>query len=193
MGGATTINSGATHAPGAVGEVGTQNFSGDLHYAAGSIFEWDLNASGANMAGMGYDMVGAGGAISVDTSNTVFLIIFGDHVNMSDDFWSAPWVTHTWAMSSIFGKAFFAGAFQTVQTSSPVNSLGSFTINGNSLTYSTVPEPSGVLVGLLLGSGLLRRRRGGAPRQVSSFRGFQSVNPGAASGFVPTSVMPSPH
>jgi fibronectin-binding autotransporter adhesin len=103
--------------------------------------------------------VGAGGAISVDTSNTVFKVVFGAGVDMSDDFWSTPWVTHTWAMTSIFGKAFFAGAFQSVQTNLPLNPLGSFTINGDSLTYSTVPEPSGVLAGLLLVAGLLRRRR----------------------------------
>ena len=161
IGGATTITSGGTHAPGAVGEVGTQNFSGDLTYADGSIFEWDLNASGDNMAGMAYDMVGAGGAISVDTSNTVFKVVFGPGVDMSDKFWSPSFVTQTWAMSSIFSKAFTIGSsFKTVQTSYDVSQYGSFTINGGTLEWSaTVPEPSSVLAGLLLGAGLLRRRR----------------------------------
>jgi autotransporter-associated beta strand protein len=157
--GGVTIGSHGSHAPGGVGGVGTQEFAGDLIYAAGSIFEWDLTASGANMDGMGYDMVGAVGAISVDTSNTTFKVVFGAGVNMSDAFWSTPWVTRSWAMSSIFGKAFLTGAFTTVQTSYPVNSLGSFTINGDYLTYSTVPEPGGAVAGLLLGAGLLRRRR----------------------------------
>ena len=38
-------------------------------------------------------------------------------------------------------------------------SQGSFTISGSSLTWTAVPEPSGVLAGMLLGAGLLRRRR----------------------------------
>lgn len=44
----------------------------------------------------------------------VFKIVFGPAVNMNDDFWSAPCVTHTWAMSTIFGKAFTSGAFHSV-------------------------------------------------------------------------------
>jgi autotransporter-associated beta strand protein len=160
VGGATTINSGGTHAPGAVGAVGTQNFSGALTYAAGSIFEWDLNASGANMVGMAYDMVGADGAITVDTTTATFKIVFGDTVSMSDAFWSMPYVTHTWAMSSIFGKAFVNNnGFTTVQTSYDVSQYGHFTISGTSLIYSGVPEPTSALVGLLLGAGLLRRCR----------------------------------
>ena len=41
----------------------------------------------------------------------------------------------------------------------PVNSLGSFSINGSYLTYTTVPEPTSALVGVLLAAGLLRRKR----------------------------------
>jgi fibronectin-binding autotransporter adhesin len=158
VGGATTISSGGTHAPGEVGTVGTQNFSSDLNYADGSIFEWDLNAN--STSNLGYDMVGAAGKISVDTNNITFKIVFGDSVNMSDEFWSTPYVTHQWAMASIFGKAFYSGAFQSVQTSYPVNRVGSFKINGEYLTYTAVPEPTSALVGLLPGTGLLRRRRG---------------------------------
>ena len=169
VGGATTINAGGTHAPGAVGVVGNQNFSGNLHYAADSIFEWDLNANSTdNPYGMAFDMVGAGGNVVVDTSSTVFRIVFGPLVNMSDSFWSTPFVTRIWAMSTLFGKA-ISGAFQTVDTGSyPVNPSGRFSIDGEYLYYSSVeesagasvvPEPTGALAGLLLGGGLLRRRR----------------------------------
>jgi fibronectin-binding autotransporter adhesin len=169
VGGATTINAGGTHAPGAVGAVGKQNFSGNLHYAAGSIFEWDLNANSTdNPYGMAFDMVGAGGKVVVDTSSTVFRIVFGPLVNMSDSFWSTPFVTRKWAMSTLFGKA-ISGAFQTVNTGSyPVNPSGRFSIDGEYLYYRSVeespgapvvPEPTGALAGLLLGAGLLRRRR----------------------------------
>jgi len=155
MTGATTIGSFGTHAPGGVGVVGTQIFSGNLNYASGSIFAWDLNA---NSTSMGFDMVGAGGAISVDTSSTIFRIVFGLGVDMSNAFWSTPYITQTWAMSSIFGQA-ISGAFQTVQTSTDVSSYGSFTISGAALTWTAVPEPTSALAGLLLAAGLLRRRR----------------------------------
>jgi hypothetical protein len=109
---------------------------------------------------MAYDMVGADGAITVDTTTATFKIVFGDTVSMSDAFWSMPYVTHTWAMSSIFGKAFVNNnGFTTVQTSYDVSQYGHFTISGTSLIYSGVPEPTSALVGLLLGAGLLRRCR----------------------------------
>ena len=164
VGGATTINDGGTHAPGPVGEVGTQAFSSDLNYAAGSIFEWDLNA---NSTSMGFDMVGVGGASVVDVNHAVFKIVFGETVNMFDPFWNTPFVTRKWAMTSIFGKE-IVGAFTSVDTGSyPVNPRGSFSIDHDYLVYSTegapgealVPEPSSTLVGLLLAAGLLRRKR----------------------------------
>ena len=37
--------------------------------------------------------------------------------------------------------------------------MGSFTINGSSLTWTAVPEPTSALAGLLLTTGLLCRRR----------------------------------
>ena len=40
-----------------------------------------------------------------------------------------------------------------------VSTQGSFAINGSSLTWTAVPEPSSALAGLLVGAGLLRRRR----------------------------------
>ena len=36
---------------------------------------------------------------------------------------------------------------------------GSFSISGNNLQFTTVPEPTSAVVGLLIGAGLLRRRR----------------------------------
>ena len=157
VGGATTINAGGTLAPGEMGAVGTLNFASSLHFASGSIFEWDLSA---NSVSTGFDMVGGGGEVSVDTGSTVFKIVFGAGVTMSDAFWSAPYTTHTWAMSAIFGDG-FSGAFASVDTGSyPVNSRGRFTISGTNLLYTTLPEPTTALAGLLLGAGLLRRRRG---------------------------------
>ena len=166
LGGAITIKSGGTLAPGAPDAPGapstpaTLNKSSTLHFATGSIFEWSMNE---NQVGMAFDMVGGGGSSTVDTSNTVFKIVFGPAVNMDDTFWSAPSVTRQWAMASIFTSG-FSGAFTSVDTGTyPVNSLGTFSINSSYLTYTTVPEPTTALAGLLLAAGLLRRHRSSTP------------------------------
>lgn len=55
----------------------------------------------------------------------------------------------------------FSGGFQysyNGKTVAPTVS-GSFTLTGNSLTWSAVPEPSNALAGLLAACALLRRRR----------------------------------
>jgi len=43
---------------------------------------------------------------------------------------------------------------------SPSTTQGAFTFSGTDLKWTTVPEPASTLAGLLLGAGLLRRRRG---------------------------------
>ena len=155
--GATTIGSFGTHNAGDASVnsgVGTQNFSGALNYASGSIFEWDLNA---NSTSTGFDTVGGLGAITVNPDNTVFKIILGTNVQMSNPFWSTPG-GQTWTMASIFGTP-FSGAFQRVETSPIVSQYGSFTISGTELVFTAVPEATNALVGLLLGAALMRRRR----------------------------------
>ena len=79
---------------------------------------------------------------------------------MTNAFWSTPAIVETWSMASIFGQSFSSSAFQTVETSTDVSTYGHFTISGSSLTWTAVPEPTSALAGLLLGAGLLRRRRG---------------------------------
>ena len=153
--GNTTIA--GTHNAGNSG-VGSQAIAGNLNYANGSIFEWDLNTSSTSS---GFDSVSATGSIDVGTAGTVFKVIFGATAlaNITDPgnaFWST---TQTWSMAAIFGKAFTSGAFQSVATNQDVSSYGSFTISSSSLTWSAVPESSTALAGILLGAGLLCRRR----------------------------------
>jgi hypothetical protein len=87
--------------------------------------------------------------------------------DFTNDFWNQ---TRTW--TDIFKSAdgsttlsnwasVFSGGFQysyNGKTVAPTSS-GSFTLTGNSLTWSAVPEPSNLLAGMLAASALLRRRR----------------------------------
>jgi len=167
IGGATTISGGGNYSPGAENSVGSQNFTGSLNFANGSIFAWDLNAnkdadgvgSDDGIAGTDFDSVSVGGSIEVGTPASIFRVVFGTGVALADPFWKTSNSPQVWNMTAIFGEAFNSGAFQTVETSIDVSSAGNFTINGNSLTWTAVPEPSSALVGLLLTTGLLRRRR----------------------------------
>jgi autotransporter-associated beta strand protein len=169
VGGETTINAGAIHSAGsATGAVGNQNFSSSLTYANGSIFEWDINA---NDTATGFDTLVVAGALngSTDGDTSIFRVVFGttakDGVNDSGNaFWNTAATSRDWSMSSIFGKNFTTGLFTTVETYDSngifdVSAKGSFTISGSSLTWTAVPEPTSALAGLLIGAGLLRRRR----------------------------------
>jgi autotransporter-associated beta strand protein len=166
IGGHTTINTGAIHSAGtATGAVGNQNFSSNLTYANGSIFEWDINASST---GSGFDTAAVSGDLT-GGATSIFRVVFGttaktDVNNPLNVFWNTPEVSRVWSMTTLFGKNFTTGAFGTVQTydsvgSFDVSSKGSFAITGSTLTWTAVPEPTSALAGLLLTAGLLRRRR----------------------------------
>jgi len=165
LGGDTTIQSGGTHAPGAVGGVGSQAFGGNLSYADHSIFAWDLNTNSTSNTDGGFDTVSAAGNITVGTTGSIFKVVFGSNVDITSGtnaFWNTPNTTRNWSLASIFGQALTAGSFQSVETNYPVSSYGTFSINSPNLTWtswSPVPEPSSALAGLLLAAGLLRRQR----------------------------------
>jgi type VI secretion system secreted protein VgrG len=166
VGGNTTLASGGTLAPG--NSPGVLTVTGDLAFASGSIFEWELDLSKPPVEtnrGVAYDGVNVGGTLS--GSGAIFKIMLTGDQNFSDTFWNQ---TREW--TDIFKTAndgdilsnwagVFGGGFQYAyngQTVAPT-SAGSFAVSGNSLTWSAVPEPSNLLAGLLAGSPLLRRRR----------------------------------
>jgi len=160
--GTLTIN--GTHAPG--NSPGVQTVTGNLNYGANSIFEWDLASSAHGSRGTDYDGVNVSGTLG-GAGGATFKVILGSG-SFSDTFWN---VQHTWTdifsatnastkdLSTIFGTVkWYQGA--TDMTTS-TGTEGYFTLNGsaNTLTWTAVPEPTGALVGLLIGAGLLRRRR----------------------------------
>ncbi|MES2920984.1 MAG: autotransporter-associated beta strand repeat-containing protein [Verrucomicrobiota bacterium] len=175
IGGATTIQSGGIHAPG--NSPGIEKFTSDLTYADGSIFAWDIDRT-LSGRGTGYDgvnvtgaLAGLDGADAGSTLNAVFRIVIGDS-DFSDAFWSAN--DHTW--NDIFTNAdgttakanwadIFGGGFEYYNSNGSAlagaPTTGSFTLTGSTLSwnYSAVPEISNALAGVLLGAGLLRRKR----------------------------------
>jgi fibronectin-binding autotransporter adhesin len=162
IGKSVIVNSGAILAPGGQGSVGVATVGTlDLSFNSGSIFDWDITSSSTSS---GFDKMSVGGTIDVSTTNTIFKVVLGgtaltDIQNTGNTFWNTPYGTQTWNMSTIFGESFASGYFSTVETSPLVSTYGSFTINGTALTWTAVPEPTSAFAGLLIGAGLLRRRR----------------------------------
>ena len=151
-----TLSAGNTYSAGAVGAPGTQAFTGGLTLASGSIFSWDLDATttdpGANTANSGsYDIVTGNG-----TGTGTFEVVLGSN-SFTDVFWNS---NKTW--NNIFSGSnptFSTFAGTDVASSGLVTGEGQFTYTGSSLTWTAVPEPTSALAGILLGAGMLRRKR----------------------------------
>ena len=165
LGGTGTIGGAATiagiHVPGASpNDVGTQTFKGGLSYTATSLFSWTL---GSESTTAGFDKIDGNGTLAVN-GNAIFRVVLGSTLGvLNSNFWD---VNRTW--STIF-TGFTGGDFSNSRlqvfdsNGAPANTggQGQFSISGTTLTWTAVPEPSAALAGLLLGAGLLRRRRAG--------------------------------
>jgi autotransporter-associated beta strand protein len=176
VGGATTVQSGGIHNAGAhsatsAAAVGTATFSTNLTYASGSIFAWDLNANvdgDTGTAGTNFDQVVVGGDLNI-ASDAVFRVIMGSSVDFASTFWDSNQVwnnifsvtgstTGGWAANTLVSVYNYDFANNTYTVSDPT-AEGYFTVSGSSLTWNAIPEPTSALAGLLIGAGLLRRRR----------------------------------
>jgi fibronectin-binding autotransporter adhesin len=157
-----TLSIEGTHAVGS--SPGQQDVTGNLSYASGSIFEWDLDAGtsdpGANTANSGtYDQVGVTGNLT--GGGSTFKIVLGLNAFI-DAFWNT---NKSWSNIFTAGNAFDLGTIFTsfsgsgVDSSGLVAGQGTFTLSSTTLTWTAVPEPTSALAGLLLTAGLLRRRR----------------------------------
>jgi autotransporter-associated beta strand protein len=175
--GAVTISDGGIHTAGdavtvantsGAGTIGNQAFSTGITYNQGSILEWNLTAnteSTIGTRGINYDAVNTA-ALATSGSGAIFRVVLNGSQNFSESFWEAD---RTWTdiFTNVAGTTSLdiATIFSSVQTynasGSTTPAVGSFAISGSSLTwtYSAVPEVSNLLTGLLLGAGLLRRRR----------------------------------
>jgi fibronectin-binding autotransporter adhesin len=169
-----TVTIEGTHAVG--NSPGSQTVDGNLAYASSSIFEWDLAANkdtdgvddliGATadngVAGTDYDALTVTGTLNI-ASDAVFKVIQNAGADFSDAFWtsSQSWsniFNATGAVTSGWNNTAVA-VYNTSNVLQDVSVYGSFSITGSTLTWSAVPEPTSALAGLLIGAGLLRRRR----------------------------------
>lgn len=132
-------------APGSAG-IGTLN-TGSVTWngaaTAGAVTDWDFELGSANASDMlditGDFTKGSGSVFNFDFLGSTFTGIFT----------LAQWTGTT---------SFALDASEFSYTNLGAAS-GTFTIDGSTLQFTAVPEPTGALAGLLLGSGLLRRRR----------------------------------
>jgi len=164
------INSGAVLSPGNSPGILT---TGATSLASGSIFNWELGSNvkhdgvgSDGTRGSDYDGLNAS-SLSV-ASGAIFRVVLTGSAALSDGFWNQneTWNnifnvsgTTTEAISSHLFDMFQVYSGGTDITSATAVNYGHFSMSGSSLTWSAVPEPSSALVGLLIGAGLLRRRR----------------------------------
>jgi autotransporter-associated beta strand protein len=161
--GDVTIN--GTHAPG--NSAGLQTVTGDLSYGSASIFDWELTSNTAtqgtspNYTFDQVDMTGAADTLSIATGAKINLIL-NNGVAFSNGFWNTDQSWNIFTNASTVTGTFLINSISNDMNSTAYTALhpnGHFAMSGATLTWTAVPELSNVLAGLLLGAGLLRRRR----------------------------------
>jgi fibronectin-binding autotransporter adhesin len=152
--GSTAASSTVTVATGAAlgGNGGT--VGGNTTFNNGSIFAWNLDDT-LDITG---DLIDGGSA-----GGSVFRILLAG----SDTFASAFWTSdQSWSNVLTSGNSFAlqnlftSFSYQNAGGALDPTAYGTFTLNGSSLNWAAIPEPTSALAGLLLTAGLLRRRRG---------------------------------
>ncbi|MEO8615979.1 MAG: hypothetical protein ABI600_12625, partial [Luteolibacter sp.] len=147
---------------------GTLTVSGTTDFATGSIFSWDIATTneGSQTAGTDYDSVRT--ATLTGTGSAIFNVVLQGSDTFASAFWDSA---HNWTnifstdgttlnalnIASIFSS--FSGTGLASDGTVATQGQFTFTGGGKTLTWSAVPEPTSALAGILLGAGLLRRRR----------------------------------
>lgn len=169
IGGSLTVA--GTHSPG--NSPGVTTVAGDVTYNSTTIFNWELTANTTTQGtapAYTYDqvlMTGTNKTLTIDSGAKIRLIFNLGTVDFANTgFWNT---TQTWNIIS--GYSNFSGSNFIIDSigkdslnqdsaNYPIGyPAGQFSMNGGTLTWSAVPEPTGLVAGLLLGAGLLRRRR----------------------------------
>ena len=143
------------------------HFTGDLTLDAAAVYTWELGSLGTH-SGVDSDLLSISGSGKTMTfgegSSLVLNFVTGVLGPDSDE--QGFWLTnHEWLIASATGGATLVNEGLTLADPAPYEN-GIFTIvdRGNQifLSYTTVPEPSSLILSLA-GAGLVLRRR--RPRQ----------------------------
>lgn len=176
LGGSGTVN--GTVAVKSGGIVGPGNSPGILTTGAASfenssIFSWELNsnldgdtvdAGDTGTRGTNYD--GLNSSSLTVASGAIFRVVLTGTADITNPFWDQ---NQAWnnifnvsgsTTNAAIGQLFNAFGGSGVDFDGTVSGQGQFGFTGSTLTWTAVPEPTSALAGLLLGAGLLRRRRG---------------------------------
>ncbi len=162
IGSTLSISNGAILAVGdaANASTATATVTGATTFNNGSIFSWDINAAGTS-----YDKLISPSLVDGDAAGGAVLRIVAADPAFTNTFWDT---NRTWTdifttdgSTAIANWASIFTAVSVVNSSfNPITPVdGSFSVSGNTLTWTAVPEPSSALAGLLIAAGLLRRRR----------------------------------
>ena len=170
--GNVVVNTGAILAPG--NSPGVMTVVGTTTLDAGSIFSWELNSdvnhdgvAPEGTRGTNYD--GLSTSNLTVASNAIFRVVltgtassdlstgFWDQTQTWDNIFTVSGTTSNAASGHLFDKFEVYNGTTNITLASA--SEGSFIMNGSTLTWSAVPEPTSALAGLLITAGLLRRRR----------------------------------
>ncbi len=151
--------------------LGKETFGTSITYSTGSIFEWNLTGDTATTIGTrGTDYDALNTAVLGATSGAIFRVILNNSQNFGETFWDTD---RTWAgifrniaensaydLSTVFNGGFeYQNSAGTVTGVTSTQGAFTFINGGTDLKWSAVPEPTSALAGLLIGAGLLRRRR----------------------------------
>lgn len=162
---AAGFKNGGVLAPTASASGTALDVAGTTTFGTGSIFEWNIDAApgSAGLTNQGsYGQLAGTGAIS--GNDAIFKIVLGTNA-FTDAFWDTN-KTWTNVISGTGATTALDTLFTSFDTSNGISSTGAVTGQGqfsfsgtNTLNWSAVPEPTSALAGLLIGAGLLRRRR----------------------------------
>ncbi|MEO5712831.1 MAG: autotransporter-associated beta strand repeat-containing protein [Luteolibacter sp.] len=167
IGSSVTLTSGAILAAGDLSAIGTATVGGVSTFNSGSIFDWDLTVTdpSSTSSTTTFDKVITTNVASGDGLGIFRVVLgagsFADTFWNSDHSWSTIFTTDgTTAVAANLASIFTSFSGTGIDTTGLASGQGQFTFNGSSsLSWSAVPEPTSALAGLLLGAGLLRRRR----------------------------------
>ncbi len=156
-----TVTNGNTYTAGALGGVGTQKLTGGVKFESGSIFSWDITGA-ASDTGAGAQNSGSYDKVTGTATGSAAILNIVSSNGFSSAFWDSDksWnnLFTTGSLSGIFSSITGSGIVWSGGQGSVANQ-GYFTTSGSNLNWTAVPEPTSALAGLLLGAGLLRRRR----------------------------------